>query len=274
MLTPSSNLQLAFWTVATLLLLVGCTSTNQNGHTFLVEIDPVSETPIVLLEEVIEVKDFVDSATPERQTLQHVHFRVIETPRFKIEIVPSKVSSLPAFWYNQYHETRFTIYSPGRALLTVYPLGWDGKNPVTQRLQYRSTMGWRKNKYLPMSSQNSLPISPWFDIAGKSVDLRLEMRQLRVNGRIILPSPFLDDVAPSAICDVDTLTFSDQMHALSSSLNMVNTIMLSDEEKQIMWRAIHQEYDSLEQAGFRDSLPLMQGELMREIAARLNAKVQ
>jgi hypothetical protein len=234
--------------------LSGCAvqhESNPKSFTFLVE--PEGASPIVVMVEKLYIRGQVDSHRPPQESLLDARVFMSEGKPFTVDVPEETGLAVGLLWYYEFSDDRVTLFSPGYALLSIYPREYGNM----------AVMGWRSDRNRPFEgASNSMPAYGRYDKTSAHIDLRVGLRTLRTEGRYVLPSPNLLNVPPDPLCNVDALTLGDQLRMLSIALDKMKANSIDAKTRAVMWEAIDKEFTALESAGFADLLPARDSELM------------
>ena len=250
----------------------GCASARMNNaQRFVIQIQQ-KDVPCAVLIETVHIQGQVDSARGDSQTVLDAHLIRAQGARFVVDVSEASVTGIPILWWSSYDCRRFTLFLPGYVVQTVYPEGRTVTDKKTGLDVDEPVIGWRRNKYRPMSIDNSVGIGRTFDRAAKQVEFEVPLRKLLVRGHTVMPDVALTKRFPAELCDVDALNLGDQIRDLDIVLKRAALKGGELATLGIVWDAVRQEYDALERAGFGEQLPPRQGSLMLEVEQLLERR--
>ena len=237
--------------------MLGCHNVPHGGQHFdvrLTAVDSTEQSPrrVAVLEEVYRVKGAPDSSAGWSETLIRSDLRCVVDGHFSAN--SPKMTDHFVWAFNDRVEYRWTLFSPGFVITTIYPEGYTLSwwNPDTGNKPFRRmSVGWQTSRDRPMDST-------WYGIgvgsavqypsAAMDVSITLPLRPLRPE-RAVRLEPFATTL-PAAVTNEDAGNFNDQLRSLALALERIGRERSDLQCRRLLWQAIQDQHNALVRAGF------------------------
>ena len=231
------------WAIALALIgCAGCGSNTRAARDITLAADPSYSEPVVILAEIEKISDTVDDANPPYHRVTKSTFLTRPAGVFILKTVPTSVTGF--FWSYWGERQRWTIFSPGRAAVTIYPDDgyWDvnGPSPAYARLAVTHDV------------IELAPDGPYlqedYDPESKQVTLRLPSYAVPTIAPVTQPSSINEQSSLSFGLTFTSL-FGQQVRAVQAALASAGPKALDRPSRLLLVRAIEVERDALLAAG-------------------------